>query len=90
MAPSSYANLKADALLGVAVGGATGAFVGTDCSFGEAGVSDTNWLRPVVGIEDSVAPLQGMALAGTSTLMGFSAFQAIQNVTIAPGKNWVD
>lgn len=101
VAPSSYANLKADALLGVAVGGATGAFVGTDVSFGgieqvaaDTGAitvtPDTNWLRPLVGIESSTAPLQGMAIAGTSTALGFTAFQTIQNVTISPGKNWVD
>jgi hypothetical protein len=101
VAPSSYANLKADALLGVAVGGATGVFVGTDVTFGGEEVSfadtgataaavDTNWLRPVVGIEASTGALEGMALAGTSTLLGFSAVQTLQNVTISPGKNWVD
>lgn len=101
VAPSSYANLKADALLGVAVGGATGAFVGTDVSFEAAPTAtdaaapsaapvDTNWLRPVVGIEETAGDLEGMVTAGASTLMGFSVFQSIQNILISPGKNWVD
>ena len=47
VADNSYSNLKADAGLSVAIGGATGAFVGTDCSFG-TGATDSNWLRGVV------------------------------------------
>merc|ERR1711988_1387310 len=79
VAPASYANLKADAQLSLSVGGATGCFVGTDVSFGE-GAADTNWLRPVVGIEDGTDDLTGMAIAGTSTGLGFAAFQSTQNV----------
>lgn len=81
----SYSNLKADAKLSVSIGGATGAFVGTDVSFGDA-----NWLRPVVGVEESFSDLQGMATAGFSTSLGFAAFQSMQNVTFARGKSWVD
>ena len=47
-------NLKADGALSLAIGGATGAFVGTDVSFG-----DSNWLRPIVGIEEGVANIPG-------------------------------
>ena len=82
---NSYSNLKADALLSLSIGGATGAFVGTDVSFG-----DGNWLRPLVGIEDGVADLPGAATAGASTAMGFLAFQTCQNVVEKEGKNWVD
>ena len=82
---SNYGNLKADAMLSVAIGGATGAFVGTDVSFG-----DTNWLRPYVGIEDGTALLMGCSTAGASTALGFAVFQTVENVVVSPGKNWVD
>lgn len=83
--PPSYSNLKADATLSVSIGGATGAFVGTDIAFG-----DQNWLRPVVGIEDSVGNLGGMVTAGSSTALGFATFQGIQNMSFFRGKSWVD
>ena len=82
---ANYANLKADAALSVSVGAATGAFVGTDLSFGSA-----NWLAPVVGIPDTASTFAGMGLAGSSTLLGFTAVQMVQNVTVKPGHNWVD
>eukprot|EP01051_Picozoa_sp_SAG22_P012210 SAG22_NODE_1248_length_5014_cov_9.812004_3_plen_84_part_00 len=51
-----YDNLKADAQLSVAIGGATGCFVGTDVSYADPsnayGATDSNWLRPIIGIED--------------------------------------
>lgn len=81
----SYSNLKSDATLSLSIGGATGAFVGTDVTFG-----DQNWLRPVVGIEDSAGTLTGMATAGGSTALGFAAFQGLQNVSFLRGKSWVD
>lgn len=99
VAKASYANLKADALLSVAVGGATGAFVGTDVTFatttGADGLAtgvpvDSNWLRPIVGIEAEASQLQGMALAGSSTALGFAVVQTAENVVLARGKNWVD
>ena len=82
---ASYGNLKADAMLSVAIGGACGGFVGTDVSFGAS-----NWLRPVVGIEDSYSLLMGTCTAGLSTSLGFTAFQTVENVVVSPGKNWVD
>lgn len=82
---NTYSNLKADALLSLSIGGATGAFVGTDVSFGDA-----NWLRPIVGIEDGVSNLTGAVTAGSSTAMGFAAFQTAQNAVEKEGKNWVD
>lgn len=81
---NSYSNLKADALLSLSIGGATGAFVGTDVS------QTANWLRPVVGIEDGVSTLTGAATAGSSTALGFLAFQSAQNLVEPEGKNWVD
>jgi hypothetical protein len=82
---SNYANLKADALLSVSVGAATGCFVGTDLSFGAA-----NWMGSALGVEDGFSTLHGMVLAGSSTALGFSAIQTVQNLTITPGHNWVD
>ena len=82
--PSS-SNLKSDATLSMSIGGATGAFVGTDISFG-----DQNWLRPVFGIEDSAGALAGMTTAGSSTAFGFATFQSVQNVSLPHGKTWVD
>lgn len=87
---ATSANLSADAQLSLSVGGATGAFVGTDVSFVNAAGIDSNWLRPIVGIEDGTADLAGMCIAGSSTALGFSAFQSTQNVVVPSGKAWVD
>lgn len=77
-------NFAKDAQLGISIGGATGAFVGTDVSF--AG----NWLRPVVGVEECTSDLMGMVKAGSSTGLGFGAFQSVQNVSFPKGSNWTD
>jgi len=82
---NNYANLKADAALSLSVGAATGCFVGTDLSFG----SD-NWMGSTLGIEDSMSTVQGMAIAGSSTAIGFTAVQMIQNMAVKPGRSWVD
>ena len=82
---TNYANLKADAALSVSVGAATGCFVGTDLSFG-----NENWMSGVLGIEDTYSNLHGMAIAGSSTAIGFTAVQMMQNVAVRPGYNWVD
>lgn len=84
VAPNDYSNLKADALLSVAIGGATGAFVGTDV--GQIG----NWLAPVFGIVDGTPDLIGSAIAGSSTATGFLVFQTVENAVLTKGKNWVD
>lgn len=89
VAPAAYDNLKADAALSVSIGGATACFVGTDISFVTNGV-DQNWLRGVVGIEEGFSDLRGMATAGSSTALGFTAVQMGQNVVYPAGKNWVD
>lgn len=81
---ATYGNLKADAWLSLSIGGATGCFVGTDIGFAD------NWLRPVVGIEDNFSVLLGEAKAGTSTALGFMAFQTVQTFAMPAGKCWVD
>lgn len=83
--PASYSNLKSDATLSMSVGGATGAFVGTDVTFGAQ-----NWLSPVVGIEDNMTSLTSMVTAGGSTALGFATFQGLQNVSFRRGKSWLD
>ena len=82
--PNNYKNLKADAGLAIAVGGATGCFVGTDVTFAD------NWLRPVVGFEDGTGDVTSAIIAGSSTAIGFLAVQSAQNAVLPQGKNWVD
>lgn len=72
---ADYNNLRADAQLAVAIGGATGCFVGTDVSYGDA-----NWLRPLIGVEDGMGNIHGCVLAGTSTALGFTAVQIAENI----------
>eukprot|EP00494_Astrolonche_serrata_P028238 UN28503 len=77
-------NFVKDAQLGFSIGGATGAFVGTDISF--AG----NWLAPLVGVTEATADVTGMALAGCSTSMGFATIQGAQNVAVPSRGAWND
>ena len=80
-------NFATDAYLSMAIGGASSFFVGTDVAYlgGEG-----NFLRPIVGVEDVDSDLLGVAKAGTSTALGFVAFQSVQNVTFKAGTAWLD
>jgi len=82
---SNYVNLKNDAALSVAIGGAAGAFLGTDLSYGA-----TNWLGNVVGIPETVPAITASCLAGSSTALGFSVVQMGQNSVYKNGKCWLD
>mmetsp|Transcript_2991 Transcript_2991/g.4589 ORF Transcript_2991/g.4589 Transcript_2991/m.4589 type:complete len:339 (+) Transcript_2991:108-1124(+) len=82
---ATYANLKADAALSVAVGGAAGCFLGTDVSYGAA-----NYLGGAIGIQESFSPLVSSAMAGTSTMLGFGVIQSGENLVYAKDKCWVD
>lgn len=82
---NTYGNLKADAALSFAVGGAAGGFVGTDVSYG-----DGNWLRAMVGIEETCAASTASMIAGTSTGLGFTVIQVGENVVYPKNKCWVD
>ena len=84
IARNDYSNLQADGLLSLSVGGATGAFVGTDTA--QLG----NWLAPYFGIPEGTPDLVGSAIAGSSTAAGFIALQTAENIAISDGKNWVD
>ena len=55
-----------------------------------AAPGDGNFLRPIVGVEDFDSDILGIVKAGTSTGLGFCAFQSVQNVTFAQGSAWID
>lgn len=80
----TYRNLRDDAALSVAIGGATGMFVGTDVSMAD------NVFRGFVGIEDGFSTATGMAIAGKSTAVGFLGVQAAMNAFLPAGRNWLD
>ena len=80
-------NFATDAYLSMAIGGASSFFVGTDVAYLGG---DGNFLRPVVGVEDFDSDLLGVAKAGTSTALGFVAFQSVQNVAFKSGTAWLD
>jgi len=85
IAPGTGGNLVADAQLSVAIGGGTACFVGTDVSFGDA-----NWLRPIVGVEETTPDLLGCVKAGTSTFLGFGVVQTAENIIIPARSCWTD
>lgn len=85
IAKGTGANFVNDAQLSVAIGGGTACFVGTDVSFGDA-----NWLRPIVGVEETTPDLLGCVKAGTSTFLGFGAVQVAQNIVIPAKSCWTD
>lgn len=82
----TYENSKTDALLSVAIGSATGFFVGTDVAY----LPQQNFLIDIVGIHDGTSNLAGCAIAGTSTALGFGACQSGLNIVIPKSKNWND
>lgn len=82
----SYENSKNDASLSLAIGGATGFFVGTDAGY----LPDQNFLIDVVGIVDGTPDLTGCAIAGTSTGLGFATAQTALNVVFPKNKCWND
>lgn len=82
----TYDNSKQDGSLSVAIGGATGFFVGTDVAYLPA----QNFLIDLVGITDGTPALLGSAIAGTSTSLGFCATQTAMNVLYPANKCWND
>lgn len=82
----TYENSKHDASLSVAIGGATGFFVGTDAAY----LPEQNWLIGAVGIQDGTPDIVGSAIAGSSTAMGFVAAQSTLNAIFPAGKCWND
>ena len=86
IAEPSFENQKNDASLSVAIGGATGFFVGTDVAY----LPEQNFLIGAVGIQDGTPDIVGSAIAGTSTAMGFCAAQTTMNMIYPAGKLWND
>mmetsp|Transcript_14721 Transcript_14721/g.27686 ORF Transcript_14721/g.27686 Transcript_14721/m.27686 type:complete len:296 (-) Transcript_14721:35-922(-) len=82
----TYENSKNDASLSMAIGGATGFFVGTDVTY----LPHQNFLIDVVGIHEGTSTLTGCAIAGTSTSLGFGAAQTVFNIAYPRGKCWND
>jgi hypothetical protein len=82
----TYVNSKTDASLSVAIGGATGFFVGTDTAY----LPDQNFLIHLVGIHEGTSDLMGAALAGSSTSLGFLSAQTTMNLVFPRGKCWND
>ena len=82
----AYWNIKYDAALSVSIGGATGAFVGTDTAY----LPEENFLKGVVGVEDADSAITGCVKAGSATSIGFVGSQAVQNATYFKGRNWID
>lgn len=80
---ASSSNVVDDAMLSVSIGGAAGAFVGTDAVYmgGEG-----NFLRPFVGVEATDSVLVGCAKAGSATGLGFAVAQSAQNIIVP--NNW--
>ena len=63
---------------------------GRQLRFMNLGCGDGTFLRPLVGVEDFDSDVLGIVKAGTSTGLGFCAFQSVQNVTFAQGSAWID
>jgi hypothetical protein len=82
----TYENSKKDAALSVAIGGATGFFVGTDTAY----LPDQNFLIHLVGIQEGTSDLLGAAIAGSSTSLGFLSAQTTMNLIYPRGKCWND
>lgn len=82
----TYDNSKADASLSIAIGGATGFFVGTDAAY----LPDQNFLIDIVGITEGTPDLMGCAIAGTSTSLGFGVAQSGLNMIYPAEKCWND
>ena len=82
----TFENSVTDRSLSVAIGGATGFFVGTDAAY----LPSQNFLINVVGIHDATPALAGCAIAGASTSLGFMSAQTALNVVYPAGKLWND
>jgi hypothetical protein len=82
----TYENSKNDASLSVAIGGATGFFVGTDAAY----LPEQNFLIKAVGIQEGTPDLVGCAIAGSSTSLGFVTAQSAMNIIYPAKKCWND
>ncbi|KAL3804646.1 hypothetical protein HJC23_008461 [Cyclotella cryptica] len=82
----SFENSRTDKSLSLAIGGATGFFVGTDATYLPA----ENFLLNVVGIHEGMSPVNGCLVAGSSTSLGFLTAQTTLNTIYPTGRLWND
>ena len=82
----TFANSMHDKSLSMAIGGATGFFVGTDAAY----LPDQNFLIKVVGIQPGTPDIMGCAIAGSSTSLGFMSAQSGFNLIYPTKKLWND
>jgi len=80
---NNYINLKKDAQLSMAIGGAAACFVATDP------LLPGNFLKVPFGVTPEMTPLGAMTTAGSSTAVGYFALQATENL-VPSGRNWLD
>ena len=84
-------NMVQDAGLSVSIGGATGCFVATDTSFvGAQADALYKVLAPVYNVLPTDSALVGCIKAGSSTLSGFGAVNAVQALLLPAGTCWMD
>ncbi len=79
-------NFSKDVQLSLAIGGATSTFVCTDMIYHPT----ENMLINIVGIKQGIPDLEGCAIAGLSTSIGFLGVQTIANVGVKKGESWAD
>jgi hypothetical protein len=82
----SFENSRTDKSLSLAIGGATGFFVGTDTAYLPA----ENFLIGAVGIHEGMSASTGCVVAGTSTSLGFLTAQTTLNTIYPTGRLWND
>ena len=78
-------NLRDDASLSVAIGGATGTFVGVVVDF-----ADNPFLGTSIAILATASTLSGCFSSSQATILGFGVIQAFQNLLFPKGTNWID
>lgn len=82
----TYYNSHTDISLSIAIGSATGFFVGTDAAY----LPNENFLINIVGIQSGTPDFIGCAIAGSSTSLGFMTTQSMFNIAYPRGKLWND
>ena len=78
-------NLRDDFTLSAAIGGATGTFVGVVVDF-----ADNPFIGTSIGILATASTASGCFSSSQATILGFSAVQALQNMTFPRKTNWID
>lgn len=81
----TMANLRDDFTLSVAIGGATGTFVGVVVDF-----ADNPFLGSSIAILATASTASGCFSSSQATILGFSLVQAVQNLAFPKATNWID